>query len=269
MFLRQMSIEIRKTVKHPALWIGLAALLFLLMLFTTVHHSQIKYGFISANGGLEQDLLAGLSFYNWIGGFVYAVTVSVITAYDYPGLRLWLSRGMSRPTLLFARLTLILLMTAVMICFSIFATLALAALSRNWFFGAVDISRLNTAEVLPVILRIFWSSLPYLSLTMLLAVISRSPIFAAGGAIIYVNVVEKLLLSVSDRYPSLTRYLPGQLSLVLQNQNYMLDRTASSLVLDTRNITELVALLSIGVISVILFCLCFWIFSRQDLSGSQ
>jgi hypothetical protein len=57
MFLRQVSIEIRKTVKHPALWIGLAALLLLLTLFIVVHHSQIKSGFDPSSGGLEQDLL--------------------------------------------------------------------------------------------------------------------------------------------------------------------------------------------------------------------
>jgi hypothetical protein len=41
MFLRQVSIEIRKPVKHLALWSGLAALLLLLALFIVVHHSQI------------------------------------------------------------------------------------------------------------------------------------------------------------------------------------------------------------------------------------
>ena len=33
MFLRLLGIETRKTLKHPALWLGLAALLFLLGMF--------------------------------------------------------------------------------------------------------------------------------------------------------------------------------------------------------------------------------------------
>lgn len=263
-----LTVEIRKLFKHPLLWIGLAALVFLLLLFTLVHHSQIKYGFIPATGGLEQDLLAGLSFYNWIGGFVYAVTASVITAYDYPDLRLWLSRGISRPGLLLARLTVIILVSGLLVCLSILTTLGLAALSRILFFGAVDASQLNVAAILPVTLRIFWSSLPYLALTMLLAVIGRSPIFAAGIAIVYVDAFEKLLLSISDRYPLLTRYLPGQLSLALQLNNYMIDQNASA-ILDTRNMTESNAFLVVGILSVSLCCLSFLIFSRQDLGGSQ
>ena len=268
MFLRQMSIEIRKTVKQPALWMGLAALLALLSLFTLIHHSQIKYGLIPVSGGLEKDLLAGLSFYNWIGGFIYAVTASVVIAYDYADLRLWLSRGVSRSSLLFARLTVILLVAGVMICISILAMLVLAVLSRNWFFGTVEMSDLDTTAILPILLRIFWSSLPYLSLTVLLAVISRSYVFAAAAGIVYVDILERLLLSLSERYPLLTRYLPGQLSLVLQSGNSLLDRTAEHL-LDTRRMTEPAAALSIAILFLCTTTFAFFIFSRQDLGASQ
>lgn len=267
MFLRQMSIEIRKTVRHPALWIGLTALLLLLALFIAIHHSQIKYGFTESGGGLEQDLLEGLSFFNWISGFVYAVTASVIAAYDYPNLRLWLTRGLQRQTLLLARLTVILLVSGLIILFTVFATLGLSALSRSLFFGGVDSSRLNTAAVLPMFLRTFWTSLPYLALTILLAIVSRSPIFAGGGMLVYADVFERLLMSISDRYPLLTHLLPGNLSMALQINYYTIDRTASRPVFYAPLMTEPQAILDIGIIFTILCAVSFLIFSRQDLGG--
>ena len=72
MFLRLLAIETCKTLKHPALWIGLGALIFLLAIFMLTNHVQIAGGYESANGGLEQDLLKGLAFFNWIGVLVYA-----------------------------------------------------------------------------------------------------------------------------------------------------------------------------------------------------
>ena len=267
MFLRQLSIEFRKTVKHPALWIGLAALLLLLALFITIHHAQIRSGFSPSGGGLAQDLLEGISFFSWIGGFVYATTASVIAAYDYPNLRLWLTRGLPRQTLLLARLTVILFVGGSIVLFTMLVTLGLSVLSRHLFFGGVDISRLNIAAILPMFLRTFWISLPYLGLTVGLAIVSRSPIFAGGSMIVYAVVLEKLLISVSDRYPLLTRFLPGNLAMALQINYYTIDRTASRPVFDPPLVSEPQAILAIGMIFSVLCALSLVIFSRQDLGG--
>jgi len=269
MFLRQVNIELRKTVKHPALWAGLAALTLLLALFVFIHHSQIKYGFIPVEGGLESDLLNGLVLYNWISGLIYAVTASVIAAYDYPErtLQLWLTRGLPRPILLLARLTVILLFGALMIAFTLLVTLGLAALSRTLFFGSVDMAHFNAVALLPAFLRTWWSALPYLALTVMLAVISRSPLFAAGAMIFYSDILERLALLLSDRYPVLIRFLPGQLALILQAQNFTLDRTATQPTLDPHWMSEPQAILSIGFIFLVTCGITFLIFSRQDLGG--
>ncbi len=269
MFLRLLNIETRKTLKHPALWIGLGALAFLLALFMLTSHIQIAGGYTSAAGGLEQDLLKGLAFFNWIGVLVYAVSSSVIVAFDYPdrSMQLWLTRGVSRPALLFARLIVILFFGLLMVCFAIVAILGLGALSRLLFFGVVDTSNLNLAALLPVMLRVFWSSIPYFALTVLFAVISRSPLFAAGGTIVYGSVLEALAARLSGRFPALVQYLPAQLSKVLQTHNAFLDRTAQPLSFDAAIMPEQRAILLIGVIFVLLSVASFAIFSRQDLGG--
>jgi ABC-type transport system involved in multi-copper enzyme maturation permease subunit len=269
MFLRLLAIEIRKTLKLPALWIGLSALSFLLALIILNEHAQIANGYQPASGGLEQDLLTGLSYYTWIGILVYAVTASVIAASDYPdrSIQLWLTKGVPRSMLLLARLTVILFFGLLMVVMTFIAILVLASLSRLIFFSSVDASNLNPLALLPTILRIYWSSLPYLALTMLFAVISRSPFFAAGGTIIYGTVLESILMRLGDRFPTLVPYLPAQLAQVLQIQNVILDRLALLPLRDTAIMPETQAILAIGVTFIILSSVSIFLFSRQDLGG--
>ena len=269
MFLRLLAIETRKTLKHPALWIGLLALTSLLAFAILIDHLQIAKGYQPAKGGLEQDLLFGLAFFGWIGVLVYAITASVISAFDYPdrSIQLWLTRGVTRPVLLFARLTTILFFSLLMVCFTVVAILGLAVLSRSLFFGAVDTSNLNPSALLPVILRVFWCSLPYLALTVLFAIVSRSPLFAAGGTIVYGSVFELLALHLSSKFPTLVQYLPISLAQVLQAHNTTLDRAAAPLPIDATVMSEPRAMLLIGLIFIILSAVSLVIFSRQDLGG--
>ena len=269
MLLRLLTIEIRKTLKHPAFWFGLAALLFLLATFILIDHLQIANGYRMTLGGLEKDLLAGLAFYNWISVLVYAVTASVIAAFDYPdrSIQLWLTRGVTRPLLLFARLLTTLLFGLILICFTVTAILCLGVLSRILFFGTVDMSNLNLAALIPVILRVFWSAIPYLALTVLLAVISRSPLFAAGGTIVYGSVFEMLAVQAGNKFPTLVRYLPVSLSQVLQTFNTNIDLAAPPLAADVAMLPEAHAILVIGILFIAISTTSLVIFSRQDLGG--
>lgn len=269
MFLRLFSIETRKTLRHPALWLGLVALLFLLAMFILISHLQIAQGYSESTGGLEKDLLSGLAFYNWLSVLVYAVTASVIAAFDYPdrSIQLWLTRGITRPLLLFARLTTILFFGLTIVCFAVVSLLGVSALSRILFFGTVDASNLNLSALLPVILRLFWSAAPYLAMTALFAVISRSPLFAAGGTVVYGSVFEMLAMQVREKFPVLTQYLPANLSQVLQEFNATLDRAALPHPSDASAMPETHAVLLIGILFLSLSAATFVIFSRQDLGG--
>jgi hypothetical protein len=161
----------------------------------------------------------------------------------------------------------ILFFGLLMVVMTFIAILVLASLSRLIFFSSVDASNLNPLALLPTILRIYWSSLPYLALTMLFAVISRSPFFAAGGTIIYGTVLESILMRLGDRFPTLVRYLPAQLAQVLQIQNVTLDRLALLPLRDTAIMPETQAILAIGVTFIILSSVSIFLFSRQDLGG--
>jgi hypothetical protein len=267
--LRQLVIETRKTYKHPALWIGLLALFLLLGMFVLVSDLQIARGMRAAQGGIEKDLLSGLAFYNWIGILVYAVIGAVIAAYDYPdrSIQLWLGRGTGRPLLLCARLAAILFFSLLITCFAVASLLVLGSISRFLLFGSVKSSDLNLSALLPVILRLFWGALPYLALALLLGIVSRSPLVAAAGTIVYGCVFEMLALQAGGRFPAIVRYLPASLSEVLQTSNTALDRAATSIPLNATLMTGTQAILWIGVISLTLSTAALIIFLRQDLGG--
>lgn len=262
MFVRLLSIEIRKTLKHPAFWAGLGGLFFLLAMFAFGRHLQIANEVVQAPGGLEQDVFAGLSFYNWIGVLVYSVTASVIAAYDFPerSIQIWLIRGIPRSMLLLARLTVILLFGLLMACFAMFAILGLAMLSRTLFVGPIEPGSINLAAFTAAVLPIFWSSVPYLALTALLAIISHSPIFAMAGTIIFASVVEPLLGRLQDHYPAVIQYLPARLAQILQART-------SGMVMAAGSMSEAQAILSVAAIFIILSSIALIVFSRQDLGG--
>ncbi len=269
MFLRLLNIEVRKTLKHPALWAGLAALLLLLMAFTLVQHAQIARGYGFNEGGLEQDLLSGFAFFSWVGPLVYGVTATVIAAYDYPerGFQTWLSRGVPRHILMLSRLTTILLFGWCIVVFTALALLGCGALSRILFFGMLDASRLNLGALLPATLRIFWGSLPYLALTVFLAVLGRSPLFAAGGMLFYATVLERLLGGLANRFPTMIRHLPAQQAAVLLENTRSLDFAALPLDPNMGLMPESRAVFLAGMTFLALGAIALVLFSRQDLGG--
>jgi hypothetical protein len=154
-----------------------------------------------------------------------------------------------------------------MVCFTVAALLGLGAISRILSFGVVDASNLNLSALPLAILRVFWSSIPYLALTVLFAIISRSPLFAAGGTIVYGSVFEMLAMQAANRFPTLVRYLPASLTGVLQTFNASLDHAAAPLPADAAIMPEMRAVLLIGLLFVAISTASFVIFSRQDLGG--
>ena len=268
MFFHLFFIEARKTFRHPALWVGSLGLVFLLAVIILIEHAQVSGGY-RADAGLAQDILVGLSYFGWIGILVYAVTASVIAAFDYPdrSIQIWLTRGVPRTMLLFARLTVILFFGLLLVAFSVAVMLGISTLLRLLSFGSLDGTNLNWGALLPAILRIFWGAVPYLAMTMLFGVISRSPLFAAGATIVYGTVLENLLAKLADRFPSLIRYLPGQLAQVLQENNWNLDRLAPAIEPGAAVMPEARAILFIGFIFLTIITVALVVFSRQDLGG--
>ncbi len=272
MFLRLFTIEIRKLFKHPLLWLGFAGLIGIFVLYFAARDAVLVR--TASNGlrdarGLELDLQAGLELFSFLSILFYAAEAAFVSAYDYPdrGVQIWLARGVPRPLLMLTRMVVVLLLGLTLVTVSIFAILSSAMLMHTLFLGSYTTQNLNWAQIPPTILRVFWGSAPYLTLTVLLAVISRSPLFAAGGILIYRTVLENLLLHFSDRFPYLMRLLPSQLAFVLYSNIYTFDRAAPPVALTSHFLTEPPASLAITGLLVLFSAMALVIFSYQDWGG--
>jgi len=180
---------------------------------------------------------------------------------------MWLTRGVPRSLLMLARLAIILLFGLLLVSFGVITILGMAAVTRTVFLGGYTTKNMDWAQVLPAILRVFWASLPYQAMTVLFAVISRSPLFAAGGTLVFRTVLENLLANLADRFPAMINLLPSRLGYVLQFNAYQLDRTAKAMSLDKQYLTEPQAMLVIGALFILMSSIALIIFSRQDWGG--
>jgi ABC-type transport system involved in multi-copper enzyme maturation permease subunit len=272
MFLRLLTIETRKLFKNPILWVELGILALIFVAYFTVRYviiaEAVRNGLMNTRG-LELDLQVGLGLFGNFSVLFYAATAAIISAYDYPdrSIQMWLTRGVPRALLLLARVVMILVVCLLLTIYIIGMILALAMLMRAAFLGGFTAQNLNWMQLILAVLRIFAASIPYLALTVLLGVISRSPLFAAGGTLVFVTVVEKLLEGWSDNYPALIQFIPSHLAQLLQFNTYALDRTARPMILVGAYLNEPQAFLSIGILLLVFSALSLVIFSRQDLGG--
>jgi ABC-type transport system involved in multi-copper enzyme maturation permease subunit len=272
MFVRLLSIETRKLLKHPLLWLEFTALLGIFCLYFAIRYAMmadsVRNGLVNTRG-LELDLQVGIGLFVFLSILFYAATAALAGAYDFPdrGVQMWLVRGVPRSTLVVARLVLVLFFGFALVTVSFLVTLSVAALMRTVFLGSYSTQNLDWVQVVPAVLRIFWGAVPYLALTVLFAIVSRSPLFAAGGVLIFRTVIENLLQHLADRFPGLVRLLPAWLMFVLEFNTQHIDRTATPIALGEQFLTEPQATLAVAGLLLLFGSLAVIVFTRQDWGG--
>src|SRR5512133_3583127 len=178
MFLRLLSIETRKLLKHPWLWLGFAGLIGFFGLYFAARYAMlataVRNGLVDTRG-LELDLQIGIGLFSFLSILFYSATGALVSAYDFSdrGVQVWLVRGVPRSLLILARLFVVLTFGFVLITVAAGISLGFGALMRTLFLGSYSAQNLNWLEVPPTVLRVFWGAVPYLALTVLLASISR------------------------------------------------------------------------------------------------
>ena len=271
MFLRLLDIEWRKLLRHPLMWLELAGLIGILTAYFAVRYALIsssaQHG-VPDTHSLAVDLQDGLELFSFMSVAFYAAGAALIVGYDFPerGVQAWLARGVPRQLLIAARLVMVLLLGLLLVAAAAFASLAAAALASRLFLGSLT-PDIAWSRVFATILHMFWGAVPYLAMTLLLAVISRSPLFAASGAVVFRTVLENLLLNLSDRFPDLVRLLPTQLAFVLQLDTCALERASQAMAPVQALLTEQQAAMMIAGLLLLFTAAAALTFSRQDWGG--
>ena len=284
MFWKILANENTKILNRRLFWveIALAALLvlgILLALYITIEINQNGSALPSEERLMLMKAITWpdglvnvveLSGSNGFGGLFLIILVGAVTAQEYSWrtLHLWLSRGVSRPVLVIAKLTAFLLAAILLVLSALGTGSAVTAIISAKINGSLYLGQLDFPHLFFSVLRTTLTLLPYGSLTFLLAVASRSTVVAISGGLAYTLLIETLIIQVSgllgERVAQVMQYLPGSLASSLSSLNNATLGTVGSA--EVSLVDPLHAAIGLGVWTMLFLGLSLWIFQRQDLA---
>lgn len=273
-----------KIFKRRLFWmeIILSALIvfgILLALFITVETNRNGSGLLFDERGMLLETLTWPEAWNNIirlagwdgfGPLFLIILVGAVTAQEYTWrtLHISLSRGISRPVLVIAKLTA-LFIAGLLIVSTILAVGGMTtAIFSKMINGSLNLHQLDVSHMFSSIGRALFTMLPYGCLAFLLAVASRSTVVAISGGLVYILVLENLIMSsaglLGERFSQLVLYLPGGLANSLLILNDASLGMASSSEMNT--VSPMHAVVGITAWTLFFTGLSLWVFQRQDLA---
>jgi ABC-type transport system involved in multi-copper enzyme maturation permease subunit len=277
-FSRMLRIELQKTLGRRFPWIGVAVLVALMSFFYVVFF--LFRSNIPASGTRflywPDSLIYGLGYASgyasWTSYGTYLlivlVGVSVGQEYGWRTLQLWLGHGVSRRTVLAAKMLLSLGLAVGIVFLCVLVVAAISAVFSLVVHGGVAFASVDPGQLAAGVARTVFSMLPYAALTFLLAVATRSTLVAIGGSIAFVAVLETALLQIlphlGGALDRIVQFLPAGLSSALNAPNAAI--AGASAVTTASQPTPLQAAVGIAIYAVVLSGLAFIVFERQDLT---
>jgi len=288
MFWQMSIVEHSKLFKRAVLWVELS-----LLALAVIVINVIIYVIAQSLGDSENLRIEGASsifeFLTWPGALLQGLRFSagpnvggmlaIILAgamfgqeYTWRTLSLWLSRGVSRPVLLAAKLLALVLPLFLIVMTPLLVGGALTAFFSHHLTGHIAYDQVNWAQLGLGILRTVFTLLPYLSLALLLAIASRSTMVVIGVGLAYSLLVEsiagQLLGLVGGTWARIGQYLPAGLANSLMGQNAsMVTITLDDAAAATQNVTPEAAAWGIALYSLFFIGLSILIFQRQDVAS--
>jgi ABC-type transport system involved in multi-copper enzyme maturation permease subunit len=283
MFWHVLSIENTKITRRKIFWVQLLLIAIIVLTIQLVLFGTFENGM----GGLaipEEERLSLASAITWpgalvniltyiggnaFGGLFFVILVGAVTAQEYTWrtLHLWLSRGVSRPVLISAKFTALLLPAILLVSIAFLIGGLMTAATSIHINDALYLDRLNFMQLFLSILRTAYTLLPYGALTFFLAVVSRSTVVAISGGVSYVLLLESLISQLMEilggPMQNLVQYLPNRLSeriLIVNQLTFDMERGAIVSVGDSW-----IAMLGIASWTFLFLGLSLWIFLNQDL----
>ncbi len=289
MFASMLRIEMSKLYRRKLLWIEVAILaafvVALLSVFFALHTANLldeDAEVLSQFLVWPTSLLMALNFASAqnLGGMLVVILVSVVVAQEYRWgtLSLWLRQGASRPAVMTAKFVALLGATILLVLAPLLCSGVLTAFFTPVVTGSsLDIGGVNFLQVGLSILRIAYTLLPYLSLTFLFAVMTRSVAGSIGVGIGYSLMIEgiasQIMMMLGGIPARIAMYLPGQMSLSIARLNTGMASALIEIEANGQDVADLMGLLDpgtaaigIAIYTVIFLGLAFWTFQKQDLT---
>ena len=288
MFARATIVEENKLLRRWLLWILVAMLGGVTFLTVVLGYFDISGMIRSAGGTLPPEAQGYLDRITWPGAVANAfdgnlivmsammmiVLVGAVMAqeYDWRTLQLWLSRGLPRPVLFGAKIGALLVPVLLLALAPFVAAIVPSGVVTSLLAEHLaDAEPLAAGQIALSILRTAYVLLFYVALTVTLAVVTRSVVFAIGGGIVFDllfnNLVFNLLANAGRGWLKLATFFPRGLTIPIVEQNRVTAAPLADPGLGSEFFAPGPAALLLGAYIVVLLGVSLAVFMRQDLSG--
>ncbi len=278
MFWNILRMESAKVFNRRLIWVGLIITLIPVIIaflaFFNLGHSASSIRYWVWAGGLTSSLAFADGYSPGYGYAVYllAVVIGLVTAQEYSWrtMQLWLSHGLLRSLLLLAKFVLAVIAALVITLIFLLAG-GVLSLILNTLPHVNAATNLNVLALLISVLRTCYGMLPYIALTFLLVVVSRSAAVSIGGLILFMLAIELpltvLLPLLGKNYAVIAQFLPAGLAQTMNQQNYTAVHLALPTFISAGQTDPGIAAICIAVYTIILFGLALRIFQRQNMAS--
>ncbi len=279
MFWNLLRMESDKVFRRKLLWIGLViAIAPMVIAFIALFHLSQSPSFAKYwiwPGGLTSALAFADGFSPGYGysAYLLAVVVGVVTAQEYSWrtMQLWLSHGIPRPLLLLAKFTLSLVTVLLVVLAFLLVGGVTSLIFAYQLSGGIESSHVDIVQLFLNYLRTCYGILPYVGLTFLLVVMTRSAVVALAGTILFMLAVELpltlLLPLLGANYAHIAQYLPAGLAQAMNDQNYSAAHLTATTYISAGHPSTPIAAICIAVYTLVLFGISLWMFQRQNLTN--
>ena len=284
------GIEHTKLYRRRVLWVEMALVALLVVAMFGMIAVMHLTGLLGADGDQLQEIVTwpgslllslNISASSGLGGLLVVVLVGVVVAqeYQWQTYSLWLRQGVGRPTVLVAKIVTLLGAILLLVLTPLLVGGLASAAVTPLITGTLRVEDVVFGEVLLSVLRTAYSLLPFMALTCLIAVRTRSMAASIGIGVGYTLLVEEvfaqIMMLVGGVPARLAMYLPGQMAAALSNMNSEIMAFTATV---TQGGEEMLAMmpqyvpLEVAVVGVAIYTLLFLglaarMFLKQDLTA--
>ncbi len=273
MFWNIFLLETDKMFKRMTFWIELIVLALVIVLIDLAQYGISRITPAQASTLLVKEftwpvgLVNAASFADAhaLGGILLIILVGAVTAreYSWRTFHLWLSHGISRPLLLGAKFVVSLLAIVMIVLTSLLISGCITAILTFAVGAPFQLSQIDPGAFFVSILITCFGLLPYVALTFMLAILSRSAALAIGVGLAFIFLVEGtmygVLSFVGGATTAIVQYLPVGLENALRYQGASIPRGGTFP-------PPAIAVLSLALYTVLFCGLAMWRFQRQNFT---
>ncbi|GCE13438.1 ABC transporter permease subunit [Tengunoibacter tsumagoiensis] len=132
------------------------------------------------------------------GGLLLVILFGSLTAreYSWRTFHLWLSRGVPRSTLLGAKFVISIFTAVLMVLIAFVVGGVVTGALTYIVYGTISIEKINLLQIVLTLPIISYCLLPYVALTFMLVLLSRSSVVAIGVGLVFLLFIESLLYTI-------------------------------------------------------------------------